>query len=55
MEVKVGNIEIEKDGVKITLTIEEAKELSKKLTDIFWPTLPAAPFGSTVKFNVENL
>lgn len=37
MEVKIGDVIIAKDGVEIRLTIDEAKDLSKKLQEIFWP------------------
>lgn len=46
MNVTIGNLEIEKDGVKLSLTLDEAKELNKKLCDVFWPKIDLTS-GST--------
>jgi hypothetical protein len=56
MKIEIGPIKITKGDVTIELTVEEAKELSKNLTDIFWPKMDLLSGTSTTKlFNGRGI
>lgn len=54
MKIEIGGIKIEKNGVTIELTADEARELNRKLNKTFGAHFDFGSFGSQIKTNSEG-